>query len=63
MPRPNYGARVRVNLPDSPYHGKEGRVRLLGPGSYDHDVKVRFSDPQEDVWLPAECLIVLEENV
>ena len=65
MSRPNYGTRVRINDPESRFHGKEGTVRLLGPGSYDLDVKVRL-DPidghSQDVWFASECLDVVKEN-
>lgn len=64
MSRPNYGTRVRINDPESRFHDKEGTVRLLGPGSYDLDVKVRL-DPgdshAQDVWFAAESLIVVKE--
>lgn len=64
MSRPTYGTRVRVNDPESWLHGYEGTVRLLGPGSYDLDVKVRLEmegGRSEDIWFAAESLIVVKE--
>lgn len=65
MSRPNYGTRVRVNDPESRFYGQMGTVRLLGPGSYDLDVKVRL-DPvegySEDIWFAAESLTVVKES-
>ncbi len=62
MKRPKYRDRVRVTDPENWLHGYEGTVRLLGPSSYDLDVKVRLDmadGRSEDIWFASESLTVI----
>lgn len=56
--RVRHGQRVRLNAPGSTYHGQTGKVRLIGPGSMDYNVKLRMDDGQ-DLWCPEEDLQAL----
>lgn len=59
--RIRYGQCVRLNAPDSTYHGQTGKVRLIGPGSMDYNVKLRMDDGS-DLWCPEEALEPLKEG-
>lgn len=59
--RIRHGQRVRVNAPGSTYHGQTGKVRLIGPGSMDYNVKLRMDDGG-DLWLPEEETEPLKEG-
>lgn len=59
--RIRYGQRVRVNDPESTYHEQTGKVRLIGPGSMDYNVKLRL-DGGQDLWLPEESVEPLKEG-